>query len=147
MSKLQYVKTMGRSFRFTALNSVTKNLENRLGFLLLSGVQDLEKLAGYCEANILFSEITTGNHVSQLAQRQSRRGHGYPNVAKAGPHSVGTFPCSMCDKVFASKGSRHTHFGAIHNKNTFICDCGKMFNYKHVLNRHRDGCFVRRSQT
>ncbi|XP_046349041.2 uncharacterized protein LOC124129513 isoform X16 [Haliotis rufescens] len=63
----------------------------------------------------------------------NRKGHGRPY-----PEPIeGNYPCSQCDKVFSNSGTRWHHVSAVHDKVVFTCDCGKQFNYRHNLVRHK----------
>lgn len=50
------------------------------------------------------------------------------------------FPCSRCDRVFASTGARCNHVATVHNKVKFTCVCGKVYAYQQGLIHHRKSC-------
>ncbi|XP_067669305.1 uncharacterized protein [Haliotis asinina] len=50
------------------------------------------------------------------------------------------FPCSRCDRVFASTGARCNHVATVHNKIKFTCVCGKVYAYQQGLIHHRKSC-------
>ncbi|XP_048246774.1 uncharacterized protein LOC124130918 isoform X21 [Haliotis rufescens] len=53
------------------------------------------------------------------------------------------FPCSQCDKTFASPGSRWNHIAAKHRKATYPCACGKVYTYITGLTAHKKLCPLR----
>ncbi|XP_067669322.1 uncharacterized protein [Haliotis asinina] len=65
---------------------------------------------------------------------RNSRGRVYPEPVG------GNYPCPDCDKMFASDGSRWNHVAAIHDKLSFASLCGKTFNYRHNLARHKKTC-------
>lgn len=65
---------------------------------------------------------------------RNSRGRVYPDPVG------GNYPCPDCDKMFASDGSRWNHVAAIHDKLSFTSLCGKTFNYRHNLARHKKTC-------
>ncbi|XP_048246784.1 uncharacterized protein LOC124130918 isoform X30 [Haliotis rufescens] len=64
--------------------------------------------------------------------------HQFPNAALLSVSS--NFPCSHCDKVFASIGSRRNHFASKHTDTKFSCLCGKEYLYLTSLTRHKRYC-------
>ncbi|XP_048246799.1 uncharacterized protein LOC124128197 isoform X38 [Haliotis rufescens] len=55
---------------------------------------------------------------------------------------MGSFPCSECEKVFASHGARWHHIAAKHKQVTYSCVCGKVYRYRQSLLHHRQSCSV-----
>lgn len=53
------------------------------------------------------------------------------------------YPCSQCDKTFASPGSRWNHIAAKHRKATYPCACGKVYTYITGLTAHKKLCPLR----
>ncbi|XP_046566386.1 uncharacterized protein LOC124275005 isoform X12 [Haliotis rubra] len=74
----------------------------------------------------------TYSECSFVVPRQPRR----QNVALSGR----TFPCSKCERVFASQGARRNHVNTVHDKVSFTCVCGKVYAYQQGLIHHRKSC-------
>ncbi|XP_071086677.1 zinc finger protein 629-like isoform X2 [Haliotis cracherodii] len=69
----------------------------------------------------------------------------YTNLS-ATPKQKEVFPCQQCDKVFNRKWGLIYHVQAIHEKVTFVCECGKSYKYQNALVYHQKTCLLHASQ-
>ncbi|XP_067669323.1 uncharacterized protein [Haliotis asinina] len=65
-----------------------------------------------------------------------------PRLPTSTESSQGGFPCTQCNKVFASHGSRRNHIRSFHERMSYTCICGKVYSYESSLLHHKKVCSV-----
>ncbi|XP_046566379.1 uncharacterized protein LOC124275005 isoform X7 [Haliotis rubra] len=52
----------------------------------------------------------------------------------------GTVKCLDCEKMFTTRRAMMVHKMAVHNKESYVCVCGRQYKYKPNLSKHRRSC-------
>ncbi|XP_048246801.1 uncharacterized protein LOC124128197 isoform X40 [Haliotis rufescens] len=95
---------------------------------------------GYQGVNCNFAPVRYYDSVKGRSVDMDASAYAY-NVSNP-EAAVGAYPCPHCDKSFASYGARWNHVGAVHEKKSYTCVCGKIYLYSHNLKRHKKTCSV-----